>query len=560
MDDGSADIGHLTLDDQFGLLLYKKLLYKPGSVQRRLRKYYKDKYKTTGIIPAPLKLAQKGIFEGRKCSGRPRSLTSKIEQRFVEMVKASCEHDNYDFMFISRKMRSISNYHNFLEEEFMTKISIGALRHFSKQQNLKQYLTKPDYDEPPRELYFFETRPVFDLIQMDGCIFRYFKIRNDKGNWQKPQVIEFFDTGSRYMFVLDLFFSESSLNSVDLFTQFLLSTPFPHLPICIRPDNAGGFLNLKRPIQEINLKYSQPNGFYMKPDFARSYAPKDKAHLESSHRSLHYFEARIIKAFEDKIVGTEPGKIYKKGKFETITVTLLDINLDELRTKGIIETYRKKHNNSKHKFSEKGLTSSWIPSDKFKSFISQHPTFSFSAGKVKDLMKYGFEKIKATVTTQRTIHVDKQTFYVTEGVEQFSRHKSREVKISRVNNKLLIFENKADGVFLGEAVGRKKYESPALPEKLAITKNEVEQITDFLEQKSMLIDHGLLVNARTKGLTLDMAKAIYHRHHERYERYAKTINHTGSVIGKALFNAFLVDYERHQQNIHVAPYATCKEE
>ncbi len=29
---------------------------------------------------------------------------------------------------------------------------------------------------------------VFDLIQMDGCALRYFKIKNDKGNWQKPNV------------------------------------------------------------------------------------------------------------------------------------------------------------------------------------------------------------------------------------------------------------------------------------------------------------------------------------------------------------------------------------
>lgn len=361
------------------------------------------------------------------------------------------------------------------------------------------------------------------------------------------------------MFVLDLFFSESSLNSVDLFTQFLLCTPFPCKTIGIRPDNAGGFLNLKRPIQEINLKHSLPDGFYMKPDFARVRAPKDKAHLESSHRSLHYFEARIIKAFEDRIVRTEPGKIYKKGNFEAITVTLLDIDLNELRTKGVIEAYQKQHNNSKHNFSEKGMTSSWIPRKQFENFMAEHQTFSFSADKVKDFMKYGFEKIKATVTAQRTIHFKKQDFYVAEGIEQFSRHKSTSVKISKVNNKLLIFKNKPDGVFLGEAIGREKYEAPALSEKSAIKKNEVEQIADFLEHKGILVDQGTLINARKKGLTLDMSRAIYQRHHERYESYAKTINHPDAVVGKALFNAFLLDYARHQQNTCVAPYATYKE-
>jgi len=129
------------------------------------------------------------------------------------------------------------------------------------------------------------------------------------------------------MFVLDAFFSESSLNAVDLFTQFLLSTPFPQKRFRIRPDNAKGFLNLKRAFNAVNLEHSVPRGFYMDADFARIHAPKDKAHLESSHRSLHNFEIRIIKAFEDRIVKTVPNYLFKPGKKEKFTVTLLDITL-----------------------------------------------------------------------------------------------------------------------------------------------------------------------------------------------------------------------------------------
>ena len=139
------------------------------------------------------------------------------------------------------------------------------------------------------------------MIQMDGCVFRYLKIRNDKGYWQKPNVIELYDTGSRYMFILDAYFSESNWNSVDLFTRFLLCTPFPQKKVRIRPDNAKGFLNLKRAINALNLSHSTPDGFYMESDFSRIHAPKEKAHLESSHRSFHNFEIRIIKAFENRI-------------------------------------------------------------------------------------------------------------------------------------------------------------------------------------------------------------------------------------------------------------------
>jgi hypothetical protein len=284
-----------------------------------------------------------------------------------------------------------------------------------------------------------------------------------------------------------------------------------------------------------------------------------KAHLESSHRSLHYFEARIIKAFEEKIVRTEPGKIYKNGKFETITVTLLDIDLNELRTNGVIEDYQKQHNSSKHNFSEKGMTSSWIPQEKFENFMAEHQTFDFSADKVKQFMKYGFDKINVTVNTQRKIRFDKQDFYVAEGAERFSRHKSTDVIISRVNDKLLIFEDKPDGVIIGEAVCQKRYDVSVLLEKSVIQKNEIELISEYLEQQGMLVDPTALINANQKGLTIDMTKTIYQRHQKRYENYSKKINHSGAAIGKALFNAFLVDYDRHQRNTHVAPYATYKE-
>jgi hypothetical protein len=60
-------------------------------------------------------------------------------------------------------------------------------------------------------------------------------------------------------------------------------------------------------------------------------SPKHKVHLESSHRSLHHFEIRIIKKFEDAIVKTEPGFCFKGNKKEPIVVTCLDISLEQLR-------------------------------------------------------------------------------------------------------------------------------------------------------------------------------------------------------------------------------------
>jgi len=35
------------------------------------------------------------------------------------------------------------------------------------------------------------------------------------------------------------------------------------ITLCIRPDNAKGFLNLKRAFNALNIAHSTPGGFYM---------------------------------------------------------------------------------------------------------------------------------------------------------------------------------------------------------------------------------------------------------------------------------------------------------
>jgi len=108
------DISKLCLDDQFIILLHKKIMHKTGSAKRRAKKYYIDQYKKTGIIPKPLWLAADGIMEGRKCSGRSRALSPDVKNRFIQMVKASCDADDPRFIYITRKARAITTYHKFL--------------------------------------------------------------------------------------------------------------------------------------------------------------------------------------------------------------------------------------------------------------------------------------------------------------------------------------------------------------------------------------------------------------------------------------------------------------
>lgn len=552
-----SDISSLALDDQFMILLHKKIMDKKGSAKRRAKKYYMDQYKKTGIIPKPLLLAGRGIMEGRRCSGRPPALSREVKRRFIEIVKASCDAQDPSFIYITRKARKITTYHIFLQDEFQQDISIHALRRLVRNESLDLYLKQPDFDADPVNRGYFNPEAVFDLIQVDGCKFQYFKIRAHNGAWRKAQVIEFYDTGSRYMFVLECYFSETSLNAVDLFSRFLLDAPFPKKKIRLRPDRAKAFLNLKRPIHELNIKYSVPGGFYMDPDFSAARSPKHKVHLESSHRSLHDFEIRIIKRFEDRIAKTEPGVIFRGNRKEQITVTCLDIGIEQLRQSRMIELYRREHNKSSHRFSEGGKTQAWIPCQRLYEYLSDQETMVFDPAHMDTFLKYGFNKNKATVSKDKTIVCNKQKYAVVVGAEKFSSYKSTPVKISHHNNKLYIFEDNKDGICLGEAVCQEPSQKPrSVMEKAEerLKKNEVEQICGYLEDKQMSVDMKSLISCYQSGLTFSIAEAIFEVNMKRYQQLAAKLQDQNRA-GFVRFNAFMIDVERHRQRQNNLLYA-----
>ena len=542
------DISKLSLDDQFMILLHKKIMDKTGSAKRRAKKYYVDQYKKTGIIPKPLQLAGRGIMEGRKCSGRSGALSPDVKNRFIQMVKASCDANDPNFIYITRKARAITTFHKFLQEEFQKNISIHALRRVVGQQNLNLYLQKPDFDEPHIAKGFFNPEEIFDLVQVDGCSFQYIKIKDENGKWCKPQVIEFYDTGSRYMFVLEFYFSETSLNALDLFTRFLLDVPFAKKRIRLRPDRAKGFLNLKRPIHELNLKYSLPDGFYMEADFTGSRSPKHKVHLESSHRSLHHFEIRIIKKFEDAIAKTEPGFCFKGNKKEPIVVTCLDISLEQLRGSRMLELYRREHNDSVHRFSEAGQTQRWCPSQKLNAYLADQQPIEFDPDHIDDFIRYGFDKRKATVSTQKTITYNKQKYTVVVGAEKFSSYKSTPVAVSSCNNKLYIFEPQKDGLFLGEALCQQPSQKPkSVVEKSEkrLKQNQIEQIAAYLENQQMSVDINSLISCYQNGLTFNIARAVFENNTQRYDQLVAKLQQPDRA-GFVRFNAFVIDYKRYQ--------------
>jgi len=107
------------------------------------------------------------------------------------------------------------------------------------------------------------------------------------------------------------------------FCRFLKANDFAKKVMKIRPDNAKGFLNLKRVLHELNTGrgYGQREGFLFYEDYARASTPIDKAHLESSHRSLHKFEQQIIEHFSDRVVGQ-----YMKNKISNNVTKKVTVN------------------------------------------------------------------------------------------------------------------------------------------------------------------------------------------------------------------------------------------
>jgi hypothetical protein len=170
-------------------------------------------------------------------------------------------------------------------------------------------------------------------------------------------------------------------------------------------------------------------------------------------------------------------------------------------------------------------------------------------------MKYGFDKIKATVSKKGTLTFNNRTFYVAVGAQNFSRHKSSIVHISDLGDKLLIFEYKKDGILLGEALCRQPFAKPP-KQQPTLEANAVELILAYLESQKMVVDRLALIKVHHQGLTLEVAKTIYKQNQRRYNAYSTKLRQPEKITGKALFNAFILDCQRHLSKNPVVHYAS----
>ncbi len=106
---------------------------------------------------------------------------------------------------------------------------------------------------------------------------------------------------------------------------------------------------------------------------------------------------------------------------------------------------------------------------------------------------------------------------------------------------------------MGEALCQKPSEKPESVIKKAkkrLKQNEVEQITGYLESKEMSVDINALISCYQNGLTFDIAKIIFEKNTTRYEQLVAKLQDP-SRSGFAMFNAFLIDYNRYQREFEL---------
>lgn len=547
------------IDDEppgFEVLLHRKVCGKPKATQRSLKAYYTKIFKDTGEVPPAL-----FVTEGRRFSGKKSTLSNDIKSRFIDMVIKSADQGDI-FNYYTKDQRKVTVFHQNLEKEFGQKIEINRLYSLVRSCNLRPYLEINDDDEAVKKMPgFFKSEAVGSIIQMDGVEADYVEIYAD-GKWRKPIWIEFMDLGSRKLLAMHAYLSESSHNSVDIFMRFLGGNEFAHRQMNIRPDQAGGFRNLKRPMHELNQLYSVPDGFVFIDDFARAGTPKDKAHLESSHRAVHKnLERSIIEHFKDKI-DSQYKKTKKVGNvMKNVTVTRLNISLDDLNASGMTEAYMHRHNSLRHRFSEDGVTRTWIPDERWNDHLAASQTFKFKQEDIDLCRRYGYEKAKATISKEGSITYLKRKFFV-EDKSLWSRSSSTPVKVSLIDDKLAIFKDSDDGWFLGEA---KAPQAPVKPqsiidkeqdkvEKIHI-ENEFYSIAKLLQAAGMIVDigkedkGGKLHQMQANGLTIDVTQQLLDADRAAYERYA------GTIAGFNLFASRFARYSLEKNPPKIIPYA-----
>jgi hypothetical protein len=555
-------------------LLYRHLLGRNPASKRTLKCKYTKQYTETGIIP-PVLFAN-GV-DGRKGrSGLKSTLPEDIKNRFEAMIKERADKEAATFR--TKRHRRVTVMHRALEKELDQVIAIHKLTNFLKSRpDLKTLIKMEDAEKITNKTpSAFPMIPVGNVIMMDGVEADYFELVGGDliKKPLKPVWIELFDTGSRKLMAMHAYGSESNENSADIFNRFIRGNDFAHQYMHIRPDNAKGFLNLKHVLHELNQHCkATKGGFTFIDDYARPLKPKDKAHLESSHRLFHDWEDVVITHYEQlgRVVGRRSATRRISNKVVDITITQIDVTLEEFNASGLTQDYVNFHNyNDKHRFTEDGVQKIWSPAQRWDAHIESYmmandgEVLRFGEAESRLVMIHGCRKHDATIGKDGTITFQRQKYSVApELLEQglWSRHASTAVKVGRLSDdSLAVFTPKEDGKFIAEAtviIGAVKPQHIAEKETAKIEK--VHEKTERSQMIERCNAHGFVFNSAfeieqliAKGLTLALTDHLLAnpKDQNQYTRYK----------GKTSASLFRADFFAHlAANKTITPYKEGKE-
>jgi hypothetical protein len=140
--------------------------------------------------------------------------------------------------------------------------------------------------------------------------------------------------------------------------------------------------------------------------------------------------------------------------------------------------------------------------------------------------------------------LNNQTYVVVQK-EKFSRQTSTPVVVSEYDGKLLIFENKPDGIYLAEALCQGPSEKPKFnPNQDRIKSSEIDRIIFFLQEKKMSVHNKTLIKCYRQGLSFKMVTQIYDQNRRKYHQYDRLPKPKKEI---ARFNAFIMDCQRYQR-------------
>lgn len=520
-------------DNDFETLLHRKLQGKPKDKQRSLRWYYRNQYTQTGIIPAALQ-DHHSSGDGRKTAGRKSTLDPAIVHRFIVLVKRSSEKNDIQNYYTAAHCK-VSIFHRELEYEFKQTIPINYLYRLVKKHGLSHYFERMDDNDHKnaKAPSYITSEPVGHSLLLDGVGADYLTVNGANGKPIYPWWINFMDYGSRRIMAIHAYTSESNEASVDILNRYLIENRHAHQTVKLRPDNAKGFLNLKRCITEINIrKKARPDGYTLIDDFSRVGTPVDKAALESSHRALHTFERYIINRFKDRIAYQHIKSKKFGNEFRNITVTHLNISLDELNASGIIQDYQRQHNHQPHRPVVNGKQTSWlldaqgeperdsdgkkikwIPETLWQRHLAAQDTFTFDETDLEAMRIYGYSKHKGTITKHGYISHNSEKYHVADR-SLYSTRASTTIQYSVLGNgKLALFNAQQDGAYLGEAIALQATEKPQkiieLEQKKIQKAGETAQYSNLISHFAaldMLYNEDDIKQLMAQGLTEDMTK------------------------------------------------------